>query len=469
LIRRIVSLLFLLSWAAWAQGSQVTLSGLVVTGTTQNTPGQGEPLGQVEIEVLGTPFVTTSNANGYFAFWDLPDGEYTLVSRKEGFPLARTQVRVRYAGLASHCQILMNTASVMPHTPDGQSVIPAGAVYVAYSKKFDGVLRREASPYELLAQKIIAAGGKLPGLKPEYVGVPSSLNNPVCTGENYLMVYPPTNPTRATFLELPGEPHWLAFDRKGTYLYVAAGEVPMLQIYNAASDHALVRNLPVNGRITDLSLSRDGAHLLVGVMGPENGIMVIDTRSNLPLGFYPTPAAPWAVLALGPRIFACSGDARWGEVVALELASGRLLGRCKVGHQPTGLAATPDGSTLAVSCAGNACVSLVDSLNISETGRVGVGVNPKKLAISPDGSTCAVSNFGSDSVSLIDLKARAVKAQIPVGKQPLGISYDQAGKKLYVACNQGGFLQVLDGRQGTVLHSTVPMPHAVPWGVCIRP
>lgn len=131
-----------------------------------------------------------------------------------------------------------------------------GAIYVAFSKKYDGVLRRESSPYELLAQKILAAGGKLPGLKQEYSATPNSLNNPICSSDNCLMVHPPSQPNKTVFLDLPGEPHWLAFDAKGTFLYVAAGQIPVLQIYDAARDHSLVRNLPVDGKITDLSLSQ---------------------------------------------------------------------------------------------------------------------------------------------------------------------------------------------------------------------
>lgn len=98
-----------------------------------------------------------------------------------------------------------------------------------------------------------------------------------------------------------------------------------------------------------------------------------------------------------------------------------------------------------------------------------MGVNPKKLAVSPDGSHCAVSNTCSNTVTLIDLKARAVQADIPVGNQPLAITYDRSGRKIYVTCNNSGSIQVLDGQQGTLLHSTIPMPHAVPWGLCVRP
>lgn len=457
---------FLLSWSCLAQ----TLSGIVVTGTFENTPGLGAPLEGVEIEVLGTSFVTTSNANGYFAFSDLPDGDYTLISSKVGYAVGRSTVRVRYAGVASHCQILMNPEGSQPRLPGATTAIPGGAVYVAYSKKYDSPTRSdEVSPFQLLAQKIAAAGGKLPGLHPEYGVASGALNNPICTADNYLMVYPPHSPNQASFLELPGQPSWLAFDPKGTYLYVTARQIPLIQIYNAASEHALVRNLDVGGMITELSVSGDGRYLLACVMGKQNGVSVVDTATNLPVRFLPTPAAPWAALRVGSRVFACSGTASAGEIYAFDLASATMVGRCPVGHLPTGLAATPDGVTLAVCCSGNACVSLVDTLDVKEIGRIGVGVNPKKLAISPDGGTCAVGNFGSDTVSLIDLKARAVKAEVRVGRQPLGITYDRKGKKIYVSCNQTGSIQILDGGMGTLLHTTVPMPHAVPVGLCVRP
>ena len=122
-----------------------------------------------------------------------------------------------------------------------------------------------------------------------------------------------------------------------------------------------------------------------------------------------------------------------------------------------------------VACSGGACVSVVDSLTVTELSRIPVDVLPQKLAVSPDGARCLVSNKENNTVSVIDLKASQVIGTTEVGKAPVGICYSRDGHHAYVACRDSGVIMVLDGKSGQVLHTTIPLPHAVPTGLTILP
>jgi YVTN family beta-propeller protein len=469
-------LLLCTTWFAYAQGKNITLSGMVVTGInpkTGNVVGAGEPLAGVEIEVMGTEHKAVSSANGYFAIMDLPDGEYMLVCRKQGFPVVQQKVRVSYAGFSSRCQILMN-----PENAGfvGDMAVKSGAVYVAFNEKPANVNNMESSPYKMVHQQAMAAGADISQLWNRDENLPktprgpgeSHLMNPIIGDKNLLMVYPPESPSKSGFVKMGLKPYWLCFNKNGNVLYVA-GDAPLIQVMDAQRDNALLRNLPTTGTVSDLRLSPDGRYVLACTMGAKPGVMLIDTTTNVPAGFLPTKTPPRSAVMVGPRVFACLGDARSGEVVALDAATGTQVGSCKIGNQPTCIAVTPDFTKLYVACSGNACVSIVDTLGVTEIGRIPVQVAPQKLAISPDGTRCMVTNKESNSVSVIDVPAGAVIDTIQVGKAPIGVIYNRSGTKAYVACRDSRCVMTLDGKSGMLLHTTLPMPNAVPWGLAIRP
>lgn len=458
---------------SWAGSGVSTLTGMVVTGINPergNEVGRGDPLSGVEIEVQGMEFRAVTSANGFFSFEDLPDGEYRLVARKPGYADVTQRVKVNYVGMASRCQILMN-----PHHStniDNMSVLP-GDLFVAYSRKPDNVNDMESSPFKNIWQMALAAGAPIRVRPEDLPHQPTSwgqsyLMNPITSAENCLMVFPYSNPSRSGFLATQVKPYWLCFNQNGSLLYVAGGG-SVLEVLDARRSYKLLRRMPMGGVVTDLRLTKDGRYLSACLMGGKPGVVLLDAATAAPAGFVPTDTSPWSACLVGNRVFACMGDGRRGEVVALDAQTGLEVGRCKVGHCPTAIEGTPDGKRLLVACSKNACVSVVDSTTVQEIGRIGVEVEPQKLAVSPDGSRCLVSNRVSNTVSVVDLKSSQVVATVEVGKAPLGICYGRGGRLAYVGCRDSGVIMVLDGKSGQVLHTTIPLPHAVPTGLAILP
>ena len=222
-MNRILLALFLIL-GLWGLGlanpGVTTLTGMVVTGidpAVGNEVGRGEPLGGVEVEVEGTEFRAVSSGNGFFQFQDLPDGEYRLIARKPGYPTVQQKVRVNYVGFSSRCQILLNPANAS-HPREGGVVLP-GDLFVAYSRKPDNVNDMESSPYKLIWQMVLAAGGTIP-VRPEDLphqpkGMGSShLMNSVSSEENCLMIFPFANPSRTAFIKTQIRPTGCALTEK---------------------------------------------------------------------------------------------------------------------------------------------------------------------------------------------------------------------------------------------------------------
>ncbi|MBT9584613.1 carboxypeptidase regulatory-like domain-containing protein [bacterium] len=453
-----------------ALAGTTSLVGTVVTGVNPKSEHRaGDPLGGVSIEVLGTEFRTTSDANGTFRFVDLPSGEYTLVCRKDDFPEVRVGVRT---GLGANCRVLMNPAN---SAYVGDFAVTPGTVYVAFSTRPPNEAGIESSPYALTEQKKWAAG-----VRPEQWSATFSLPkmprgpgqahliNDIIGESTFLMTCPPRSPGRTAFLRTPADPLWLCFDSTGRLLYVTSTvqKQAILEVRDCMNGHKLLKNLPMGGMISDLKLSSDGTTLVV--TGSE-GVTLVDTQTNLPKGRLPAPFPLTSAALAGHRLFVCGGNATSGTLVAYDITTGKEVGRCSVGHRPTHVELTPDCSRLLVACSGSASASLVVTLSVTEIKRIGTGNNPQRLAISPDGCRCFVANKIDNTVTVIDLQAMAVSAQIEVAREPSGLAFSRDGRQCFVACRKDGCLMMLDGKSGELTHTTVPQPNSVPYGVTVRP
>jgi YVTN family beta-propeller protein len=98
-----------------------------------------------------------------------------------------------------------------------------------------------------------------------------------------------------------------------------------------------------------------------------------------------------------------------------------------VSNHPFGLAVSPDGAHLAVSCYQEGVVKVYDanaSVEPSVLAQVTVGTGPKGLAYSPDGKYLYVSNSGSSSITPISRSGNTYTNQSAktVGSGPWGIA-----------------------------------------------
>ena len=101
---------------------------------------------------------------------------------------------------------------------------------------------------------------------------------------------------------------------------------------------------------------------------------------------------------------------------------------------PTGLALSPGGSTLLVTCAGpESQVCVVDVAKGRILAKLRAGHTAMSPVISPDGKTLFVCNRFNDDISVVDLATKETVRRIPVRREPVAAAITPDGKHLLVA------------------------------------
>lgn len=444
-----------------------------VQGVTVNAEASDmEVVADVTIQVQGTEITTTTNDKGVYLLYDVPEGSYTIVFSKKGYTPVTKTVKVAKGPTPLSLNVAMapEGVNIVGGTPMG-----VGTIYVAFAER-NANQANSLGHGDKMTNTMSLQGALIAGADPTSLGqnLPPELkpndtaNNPTTTDKNALMILPPNSPNKASISSLPTRPLWLVFNQKGNNLYVSSIQ-QMIMLYDTTSGTRLLKNIPTPGPITDLSLSLDGRYVLASIMASRNGVMLIDTVSQMPGAFIPIPAPPRSSVMAGSLVFSCSGDGASGTVYCVDSATGVMRKQIKVGNQPTGLAMAPNGRFLFCVNSGSASVSVIDCASLNEIAKIPVGVNPQKVAVSPDSTRVMVTNKQNNTVTVIDGNSLASINTVTVGQGPIGVTFNKDGSKAYVACKDAGTVQFLDGRTGAVEHTTVPMPLASPWGVVVRP
>jgi YVTN family beta-propeller protein len=111
---------------------------------------------------------------------------------------------------------------------------------------------------------------------------------------------------------------------------------------------------------------------------------------------------------------------RLDDVLRIDLATGKVAARVRVGRHPYRPVLSPDGTTLAVTNWGGASVSLVDAGAGSVLATIPLEDHPCDALFSPDGKSLFVAQANRNRVAAVDLAARRVVRQIAVALGPDG-------------------------------------------------
>ena len=255
-----------------------------------------------------------------------------------------------------------------------------------------------------------------------------------------------------TVMVSAGPPRYIAFCPDGRQAFVSvsgeSGGAPNVLAVIDTSTLAQVATIPVGRRPMAADCSPDGATLVVP-SHDEGRLDVIDTGSLQWRGSIPAPPNPhWVTYAAG-RWWSANHESNLVasfDAITLEPVNRTALRMPGVpdGRSPHSIAASPDGTQLAVVTFDSNQLWLLDAATGQVTGVVPVSAGPQDLAWSPDGVRILTTDVHSHIVSVVDVATGTVTAQIPIGEVPTSVAITPDGATGYVTDLDRGTLAVLD-------------------------
>jgi YVTN family beta-propeller protein len=135
-----------------------------------------------------------------------------------------------------------------------------------------------------------------------------------------------------------------------------------------------------------------------------------------------------------------------GRIAVVDLNKGKVISEIIGKPETEGVEFSMDGNTMIVTNESDNSITVHDmkSGKLLKSIAVGsYGERPRGIKVSPDGKTYVTTLEYANKLLVLNDKFEVVK-EVPTGKTPYGVSFDRAGKRLYVAANKEKVLQVFD-------------------------
>ena len=235
-------------------------------------------------------------------------------------------------------------------------------------------------------------------------------------------------------IPLSGHPNNISISKDGRRIYVGIAVAPGAVDVIDTVVMQKVKTIPVHGAVHNTYVTPDGKYVISGSI-PSRVITVIDAHTEAPV---------WSLqmdLGIRPMAFATNADGstKWiftqltgfNGFAVIDFASHKEIRRIKLpdlapgkapflegGNESHGMAVTADGKILVVNSRLNSAVYFYSVPDLKLQGSVEVGRAPDWVTLTPDGRTAYVANAASNSVSAIDIRSMKEIARIPVGQVP---------------------------------------------------
>lgn len=295
-------------------------------------------------------------------------------------------------------------------------------------------------------------------------------------GDRVSLIDPATNKVVGEIRDIEAN-HGAAASPDGTRIYISNEAMSTLDVADVKT-LKVTKRIPLSGHPNNISISRDGRRVYVGIIQAPGGVDVIDTASfqmvkTIPTkgsihNTYVTPDGKYVVagsiqgktinvidakteepawtleldLGIRPMAFSANpdGSTKWifaqlsafNGFAVVDFATHKEIRRIKnpdlppgkseipEGADPShGMAVTPDQKILVVcSRLNNALYTYsLPELNVVGSMFLG-GMGAAWVTLTPDGKTAYVANAVTNNVSAVDLKSMKEVALIPVGFVP---------------------------------------------------
>lgn len=269
-------------------------------------------------------------------------------------------------------------------------------------------------------------------------------------------------------------------------VYVSNEDSHDVTVIDGATN-TVTATIPVGQRPRGIRTSPDGRTLYVATSGSPkcpptmseeaceaqiadkslDGITVVDTATRTVMRVLPGGSDPEQFDVVGGRIFVSNEDASAASIV--DLTTGALVASVRVGREPEGVRASPEGRFVLVTAETDHNVTIIDTASNESLGTVEVGLRPRDIAFSPDGAYAYVSAELAHSVAIVDMRSRTrVGAiELPLGTLPMGLAVAPRGDRLYVATGRARTVVAIDLATRAVVASVEVGQR--PWGIALSP
>ena len=215
------------------------------------------------------------------------------------------------------------------------------------------------------------------------------------------------------------DPYQIGFSPDGKWFVANSLRLDRIDIYDG-NTYQLVHRLPAPTMPSHIGFSPDSRTVYVTLQGTGN-LIAIDLASGKPLWTVPVGPQPAGVLvrASGTILVAIMGT---DHVVEVDPADGNIIGLVHTGNGAHNFVLSPDGKTLYVSNRVEGTISVLDALTLAITGTIVAPGGPDDMALTADGKELWATGRWRAAVDVIDRATNTLKTTIPVGRSPHGIA-----------------------------------------------
>lgn len=234
----------------------------------------------------------------------------------------------------------------------------------------------------------------------------------------------------------------------GTIIVLNKAEASV-SLLDAGSGRELAK-VQVGSGPHEVAISPDGTTAVVANYGqrlPGNTLTVIDiaamrVRATIDLGDYHRPHGI-QYFPDGKRVAVTAEVEQAVLIVDVELRTVEAAVRTaqEISHM---LVLSPEGSRIYVSSIVSGTMIAVDVASGAVIGTVATGAGAEGLDISPDGTEVWVGNRADDTLSIVDTQTLAITASLPCPGFPIRVKFTTDGKHVLVSTATASAVAVFD-------------------------
>jgi len=268
--------------------------------------------------------------------------------------------------------------------------------------------------------------------------------------------------TNAIVGEIHGVPinHGAAAAPDGSRLYFTSEAERVLAVVDAKT-RQITKKIALTGRPNNISISRDGRFVYVGIVSDPGAVEVIDTSTLERVKSIPTGGGIHNVYVTPDNRFVVAGSIAGRKMTVIDARTHEPVWTLfDEGIRPIAFETNADGSTkrLFVQLSEVHGFAIVDFAQRKEVGRVMLPEIPEAqrdkgpfngapshgIGVTPDGKTLWVASRPNGMAYVYSLPELKLVGSVPVGGRPDWVTFTPDSKRVYIATENTNSVTVID-------------------------